>query len=112
VVESIREVPRVDVLCAGTDGVESREDILVAGAIAEHLLAHDRFAWKLDAAALAALAEWLACGGQLATELRETPGGRNLVEIGMGLDIVDCARIDALAVVPELDVSTWRITAV
>ncbi len=110
VVESIRDQPRVDILCAGTDGTESREDILAAGAIVEQLLSRDRTAWQLNKAAQAALAEWQARGDDLAAELRSTPGGRNLLEIGMDHDLVDCARIDALAVVPELDISTWRIT--
>ena len=44
------------------------------------------------------------------SELRDTPGGRNLLEIGMDHDLVDCARIDTLAVVPELDIAAWRIT--
>ena len=36
VVASVRDEPRVDILCAGTDGSETREDILAAGAIVEH----------------------------------------------------------------------------
>jgi len=111
VVASIRDEPRVDVLCAGTDGVESREDILAAGAIVEKLVSRDRSVWQLDKAAEAALDEWQASGDDLAVELRTTPGGRNLLAIGMDQDLVDCARIDALAVVPELDMSAWRITA-
>jgi hypothetical protein len=49
---------------------------------------------------------------ELVLALRETPGGRNLIGIGLDRDIVDCAQIDRLNVVPEIDVSTWRITAV
>jgi 2-phosphosulfolactate phosphatase len=110
VAESIRNEPRIDILCAGTDGVESREDILTAGAIVEKLVSRNRSTWKLDDAAAAALAQWRARGDDLAVELRTTPGGRNLLEIGMEQDLVDCARIDALTVVPELDASAWRIT--
>jgi hypothetical protein len=43
--------------------------------------------------------------------MRNTPGGRNLLEIGLDQDVVDCARIDRLNVVPELDVRAWQITA-
>jgi 2-phosphosulfolactate phosphatase len=110
-VASIRDEPRIDILCAGTDGVESREDILAAGAIVERLLPRDRSAWQLNEAAQAALAEWQSRGEDLAVELRSTPGGRNLLEIGMDHDLADCARIDALAVVPELDIPTRRIKA-
>ncbi len=48
----------------------------------------------------------------LAIELRDTPGGRNLLEIGIDHDLVDCARIDRSTVVPELDVRDWRITRI
>ena len=79
VVASIRDEPRVDILCAGTNGVESREDILAAGAIVEQLVARDRSAWQLNDSAQAALAEWQTRGDDLAVELRATPGGRNLL---------------------------------
>src|SRR3954465_4347181 len=39
VVASIKDEPRVDILCAGTDGGETGEDILAAGSVA-HALAH------------------------------------------------------------------------
>jgi phosphosulfolactate phosphohydrolase-like enzyme len=101
----------VDILCAGTDGVESREDILAAGAVVEKLISGNSVDWQLDARAQSALAAWHACGHELAAELRNTPGGRNLLEIGMDHDLVDCAQIDTLSVVPELDVAAWRITS-
>ena len=110
VVASIRDEPRVDILCAGTNGRESREDILAAGAMVERLVTRDRSAWKLNDAAEAALAEWNKRGHDLAVELRSTPGGRNLLAIGMDHDLVDCACVDALAIVPELDIPAWRIT--
>jgi 2-phosphosulfolactate phosphatase len=110
VVASIREEPRVDILCAGTNGLESREDILAAGAIVEKMIARDRAAWRMGDAAEAALAQWQSRGDDLAIELRATPGGRNLLAIGLDHDLVDCARIDALDVVPELDIPAWRIT--
>jgi len=110
VVASVQDEPHVDILCAGTDGRESREDILAAGAIAERLIAHDRSSWKLDHAADAALAEWQTRSDELAVEFRSTPGGRNLLAIDMERDLADCARINALSVVPTLDTARWRIT--
>jgi 2-phosphosulfolactate phosphatase len=110
VAESLQNAPRVDILCAGTDGRESREDILAAGVLVDKLAARDSTAWKLNAAAEAALAEWQSRGEDLSVELRATPGGENLLAIGHDHDLVDCAQIDALAIVPELDVSTGRIT--
>lgn len=111
VAASLGSAPRVDILCAGTDGVESREDILAAGAIVEKLAARDNGEWQLDDGAKRALAEWQSRGSDLAVDLRTTPGGANLLEIGMDHDLVDCARIDALSVVPELDIAAWRIRA-
>lgn len=110
-VASLQDAPRVDILCAGTDGEESREDILAAGAIVEKLHASGGADWKLDAGAKAALVEWQSRGDNVADELQSTPGGRNLLDIGHDHDLVDCTRIDALTVVPELDVAAWRITA-
>ena len=37
VVASLKDEPRIDILCAGTDGDETREDILLAGAIVHKL---------------------------------------------------------------------------
>jgi phosphosulfolactate phosphohydrolase-like enzyme len=47
---------------------------------------------------------------QVAIELRDTQGGRNLLGIGLDRDLVDCAQIDRLDVVPRLNVELWRIT--
>ena len=110
VVKSILNEPRIDILCAGTGGAESREDILAAGAIVEQLVSGDRTQWQLNEAAQAALETWQARGNKLALELRFTPGGVNLLSIGMDRDLVDCARVDSLPVVPELNAVAWRIT--
>ncbi len=42
----------------------------------------------IDEAATVALAEWRCRGDDLAVELRSTPGGRNLLSIGMDRDLV------------------------
>lgn len=119
---SVQNEPRVDIVCAGTDGEETGEDIWAAGAIVSRLCGAPSAAWQRNDSAAAASRDWnlLAEGAEaadcdlreyLASEMRETPGGRNLVEIGMDQDVVDCARIDRLSVVPELDMRSWRITA-
>jgi 2-phosphosulfolactate phosphatase len=122
VVASIQNADRVDILCAGTDRDETREDILAAGAITSRLMQLDRDTWKLNPSATTARDEWevvvarAASSGrplneQIALELRDTQGGRNLLGIGLNRDLVDCAQLDRLNVVPELDVQNWRITA-
>lgn len=109
VAASIGEEPRIDVLCAGTDGVETREDMLFAGALCERLGASDRAAWRTNEAAESALARWQSRGEDLVAELRQSPGGKNLLNIGLDHDLVVCAQIDTVNVVPEFDTANWRI---
>jgi 2-phosphosulfolactate phosphatase len=122
VAASVKNEERVGILCAGTCDDETREDILAAGAIVSRLSANDDTLWEMNDAAAAAHDEWQrVCAAaeeagrplrdQLAYELRDTTGGRNLLAIGLDQDLVDCAQIDQLCVVPELDVYAWRITA-
>jgi 2-phosphosulfolactate phosphatase len=122
VVASVQDEPRVDILCAGTDGHDTREDILAAGAIVHSLRQSPLTNWhSTDAAAMAA-EQWTAVLAksrdagrsvteQLAIELRDTQGGRNLLGMGLERDLVDCAQLDRLTVVPELNVAEWRITS-
>jgi 2-phosphosulfolactate phosphatase len=121
VVASVQDEPRVDILCAGTDGQETLEDILAAGAMVDLLTSSAGAKWQLNDAAAAAAREWRLLVGkaeltdrpvreQLALKLRDTLGGRNLIEVGNDGDLPDCAWIDRLNIVPELDVANWRIT--
>jgi 2-phosphosulfolactate phosphatase len=120
-VEALVDEPRVDILCAATDGVETGEDVLAAGAIVYSLVEADRpssmstvLNYRIDEGAHRALTVWHEAldeardaGRSVETQLerlmRDTPGGRNLLEIGNDADIAACARLDALDVVPELD---------
>ena len=120
VVASIQEEFRIDIVCAGTDGRETDEDILAAGAIVSGICYLPSADWHLSDAAAMAGAKWSLINAkaravgrstseQVALELRDTPGGRNLLGIGLDQDLVDCAQIDRLNAVPELDVPSWRI---
>jgi 2-phosphosulfolactate phosphatase len=122
VIASVQDEPRVDILCAGTDGGETREDILAAGASVCRLVEGADRGFELNARAVEARDEWdkvvrrAASAGrpvveQVATELQNTQGGRNLLGMGLNRDLVDCAQIDRLQIVPELDVQNGRITA-
>jgi 2-phosphosulfolactate phosphatase len=122
VIASVKYEPRVDILCAGTDGCETREDILTAGAIVERISTESKVPVDSNDATTTARAEWDAViraadtagrsiSDQLALELRHSAGGRNLIDIGLDQDLIDCTRIDRLNVVPELDVHNWRITS-
>jgi 2-phosphosulfolactate phosphatase len=120
VADSIRDGARIDILCAGSGGEETREDLLAAGALVDAICFSDVSARNMNDSAVAARREWRqmceaarAAGRtvvqHLAIELRDTLGGRNLLSIGLEHDLVDCAQIDALDVVPELDIAAWRI---
>ena len=119
-VASLQDEPRIDILCAGTDGKETGEDILAAGAMVDQMCQQSSVTWQLKEAADNARCDWKmaveraqtagrSLAEQLAIELRETPGGRNLLGIGLHADLVDCAQLDRLRVIPELDISAWQI---
>ena len=98
----------VHLVCAGTDGVVSAEDVLAAGAILDAAAADGRDD-ALDDAAREALAFFrrVAARGDvpatLVVEFCRSPGGANLVDLGMEADLPAAAAIDSLAVVPRLD---------
>lgn len=121
VVAAVMDEPRVDIVCAGTGGEETFEDILAAGAMVTKLCDAAGIDWQLNASARVAADAWQQLlrnattvghtpSEQLAIALRDTLGGRNLIEVGLGDDLADCAAIDRLAIAPELDVANWRIT--
>ncbi len=114
-VKELEKATRVEVLCAGTRGEITREDVLLAGAIVDRTWENCLGDLTLNDQAAIAADAW--CGLDLeasdsrglAAILRETRGGRRLVEIGLEGDIDVAARIDRLTVVPELDRKTRRI---
>jgi phosphosulfolactate phosphohydrolase-like enzyme len=116
-VAKLEATPLAELLCAGTHGEITREDVLLAGAIVERVVGNrsGRIVTN-DQAAIAADA-WggldldASDSGKLAAVLRETRGGRRLVEIGLERDIEMAARIDRVTMVPELDRQTRRICA-
>ena len=113
-VESIADSRRLAILCAGTRGQVSREDVLIAGAIVHRLLNELPHAaqWQPNDEALLAADAWhallttAAAGGrsrseQLTATLAESAGGRNLINIGYVDDLSWCAKIDRWDVVPQ-----------
>ncbi|TWT97001.1 putative 2-phosphosulfolactate phosphatase [Botrimarina colliarenosi] len=119
VVDAIADDQAVHLLCAGTNGHVTREDQLAAGAIAHQLLA--RGERDVNDQGRQVLGEWQellttarafarTTSEQLAHELRDTSGGKNLLAIGMEADLARCAALDALGVVPVYDPATGRLT--
>lgn len=109
----------VHLVCAGTDGAVSGDDVLTAGAILDAAAgvpaaAEDR----LDAPARAARDSFRGlCGQGAAVQraieevFRHSPGGANLVALGMDADLAAAAAIDSLAVVPRLEHATGWLRA-
>jgi 2-phosphosulfolactate phosphatase len=106
----------IDVVCAGTDGQITREDVLLAGAVAAAAPGD----WQLDDEAVVARDAWLTlvargAGSDLRLALieamRASRGGRNLIEIGMERDIELAAEIDRFAIVPRFNPRTNQIVA-
>ena len=105
----------VHLVCAGTDGALTAEDLLAAGAILDAAAAAGPED-ELDAAARAARDRFRRVAGgpdpraALVAEFRRAPGGANLVDLGMEIDLPVCAALDALAVVPRLERATGWLT--
>ena len=111
---------RIHLVCAGTDGLVSEEDILGAGAILDAAGPLH----SLDAAAGRALEAFRDVIGDappgdagegvftaLERAMMASRGGKNLLAIGMGTDLASAAQIDSLRVVPVLDVGSGWFTA-
>jgi 2-phosphosulfolactate phosphatase len=104
--------PQVILVCAGTHGQITREDALLAGCLVDRLASNSvrlndqaRLAW--DAWRLVANKAETPEG--LASQLRESQGGRDLVSLGLDGDIRDAAQIDRFAIVPEFDPASGEI---
>lgn len=122
VARAVQSESKLRILCAGTRGEITREDVLFAGFVADRLLDHaeaDAITCEVNDQLLIARDEWQAfvnhlSGGAmsdgLAAALRSTQGGRNLQQIGLDRDIDRAAQIDHLHLVPQLDVGAWKIT--
>jgi 2-phosphosulfolactate phosphatase len=113
---ALAEETAIHLLCAGTDGEITREDVLFAGAIVDDLRRRSGAANLLNDQAEIAADAWrsavrdLTQGSLLAGALRTSRGGRNLIEVGHTSDIEIAAAIDKFDLVPILDASAWRIT--
>jgi 2-phosphosulfolactate phosphatase len=110
----------IHLVCAGTDGHVTEEDLLAAGAILEAAARLPGGADDLlEPAAAAARADFCRVVGQAAdpqaaivTAFAASRGGANLVALGMEADLPAAAAIDTIAVVPRLEPATgWLVAA-
>jgi 2-phosphosulfolactate phosphatase len=115
----------VHLLCAGTDGQPTDEDILLAGMLAEKLQRGGGVQYNLNDQAIAACDLWRHTleiiqapmteppkPEPLAEMLRHNLGGQNLVSLGLDRDILAAAQIDRFAIVPQFNPETSRIQLV
>jgi 2-phosphosulfolactate phosphatase len=106
----------VHLLCAGTDGQSTDEDILFAGMLVEKLQHQGGVQCKLNDQAIAACDLWRHTleitqasmteppkPEPLAEMLRHSLGGKNLVSLGLDRDILAAAQIDRFAIVPQFN---------
>jgi 2-phosphosulfolactate phosphatase len=101
----------IHLICAGTDGRLTSEDLLAAAAIAAGLARFDDVElW--DESTQKAAKHWPegVPPHRLLESLRRSLGGGNLVELGFDQDIVVAAQLDSITVVPEYSSLTRAIT--
>ena len=103
-----REGADLAIVCAGRNGRVSLEDFACAGALTRRLTDADRAIAVNDAAELARAYD-LAHGHAPEAILRRSEHGRYLIEIGFENDLLVCAAVDDVPIVPFL--KNGRITA-
>jgi 2-phosphosulfolactate phosphatase len=111
------EIGPAHLICAGTEGKITLEDVLCAGGIAHWLDLAAKDAFPADDPTRLAMILFESCGrdydrvheDRVLATLRQSQGGQNLIECGLEADIVTCAEQDKFAIVPELFVDEWEI---
>lgn len=109
VAASIAEEPAVTIVCAGREKGFTLEDAVCAGMLVERLGGGGSKSGELNDGAIASLALAKRYEAKLEAMMRDTIAGRQLIEIGHEHDLVYCAGVDQLDVVPRLE--DRRITA-
>jgi 2-phosphosulfolactate phosphatase len=102
VVERLKPEEKIVILCAGTNGTETEEDLLLAGCLIFRLT--QRGNYRLNETAKRVLQLWHEpiTTAHLLKLLRESTGGKNLIRIGLEADIEAAARMDSINVVPQI----------
>lgn len=117
--------PKITILCAGTDGKYTEEDMLLAGMLTERLMRLSVECYALNTYAVAAKERWdtsfpvaKRIGNEpihpenLAQILRQSRGGKNLMQLGLGKDILAASRINQFCVVPQMQCQNREIVLV
>ncbi|MCA9102501.1 MAG: 2-phosphosulfolactate phosphatase, partial [Planctomycetales bacterium] len=106
VADALAAEEKIDLVCAGTNGEVTAEDVLLAGLLAERLATADaslrlgdtatlaRQGWQQTAAAVGDKSIPTSLVTALVAALRQSTGGQNLLALGMDADIEYAAQID------------------
>lgn len=114
VCNELADHPHISIVCAGTEGEVTREDVLLAGAIVDQLSADAPEPLQLNDQAQIAADAWLEAKSgltavTLADRLKQSRGGRNVLRLGQENDIDLAATLDKFNVVPKLNTKSWEI---
>ena len=122
VVNRLIRQEQIHLLCAGTNDQIGRDDVLLAGMLVDRIQRQGDLIYQQNAQALTARETWLQAfalpraigaepmeASELAEQLRNSDGGRNLVDIGREDDILSAAYFDRYEDVPEMDPEGPRI---
>jgi 2-phosphosulfolactate phosphatase len=90
------------IVCSGQAGGFSLEDAVCAGGIVQRAM-NVAQSISLGDGALASQALWTRFEADLPRMLRQTSWARRLVSLGLGSDLVACARVDTTDVVPLME---------
>ena len=115
VVETLSRFDQISIVCAGTDSEPTEEDLLLAGCLTERLQRRSEYAYRLNVQATISMELWRSSFSlrrileqetippeTLAQILRRSRGGSNLMQLGLGGDILTAALIDSVDLVPQL----------
>ncbi len=96
-------------VCAGTDGELTAEDILFAGVLANTLLPHEEVADIGTELAMRFTTVHGRTADSILQTLRDSRGGRNLRALGLDADIEFASRCDVYDLVPRYDAESGQI---
>ncbi|MFN9721298.1 MAG: 2-phosphosulfolactate phosphatase [Planctomycetota bacterium] len=110
------ESSAIHLVCAGTDGVITGEDVLFAGAVVDDLAGDSNADWILNDSAEIGRQFWRSTVSRLPNAqgtadqrieavLRTTRGGRNLCDLHYNSDIALCSRNNVFNVIPQYEAS-------
>jgi 2-phosphosulfolactate phosphatase len=122
IVAKLIEREKIHILCAGTDGRISEDDVLLAGLLVDRIQRQGGRIYQQNSQAITAREHWLnafalpqSLGAEslepdrLADALRKTQGAQNLLALDLDDDILAAAQLDRFDLVPRLDPRTFRI---